>query len=226
VQVPDFDIANWLITGCVMLLPMLATNLLVPLLSNSNKIAQLNQEINSLKINEDVFSILLKNSPFYEASPADSMILFGNPDAKLQITILTNPFCNPCARMHKRVEKLLEETENKIGIRYILSSFGTELDFANKGLIAACLGKDMNTWMQIFSDWFEKGKPLRETFFKNLQLNMDNPAIEAEFKKHEAWKEKTKLRATPTILVNGYQLPENYKIEDLRYLTEFNVNVK
>jgi protein-disulfide isomerase len=84
----------------------------------------------------------------------------------------------------------------------------------------------MNTWMQIFSDWFEKGKPLRETFFKNLQLNMDNPAIATEFKKHEAWKEKTKLRATPTILVNGYQLPENYKIEDLRYLTEFDVNVK
>ena len=30
---------------------------------------------------------------------------------------------------------------------------------------------------------------------------------------------KTQLRATPTILVNGYQLPENYKIEDLKYFT-------
>jgi len=58
---------------------------------------------------------------------------------------------------------------------------------------------------------------LRESFFKDLQLNMENPEIEAEFQKHEAWKEKTQLRATPTILVNGYQLPENYKIEDLQY---------
>jgi len=37
----------------------------------------------------------------------------------------------------------------------------------------------------------------------------------------EAWKAKTQLRATPTILVNGYKLPDNYKIEDLRYFTNF-----
>jgi len=53
-----------------------------------------------------------------------------------------------------------------------------------------------------------------------------DPAIEVEFTKHEAWKEKTQLRATPTILVNGYKLPDNYKIEDLRYFTEFDVNIK
>jgi protein-disulfide isomerase len=55
---------------------------------------------------------------------------------------------------------------------------------------------------------------------------MENAEVEAEFQKHEAWKEKTKLRATPTILINGYQLPEHYKIEDLRYFAEFNVDVK
>ena len=55
---------------------------------------------------------------------------------------------------------------------------------------------------------------------------MENPAIEAEFQKHEAWKEKAQLRATPTVLVNGYKLPDNYKIEDLQYFTGFNVDVK
>jgi len=34
------------------------------------------------------------------------------------------------------------------------------------------------------------------------------------------------LRATPTILVNGYKLPENYKIEDLRYFTESDFDFK
>ena len=74
-----------------------------------------------------------------------------------------------------------------------------------------------------------------------MQLDITNPAVELEFKKHNAWKEKTQIRATPTILVNGYKLPENYKIEDLWYFTElpslraersspeklnFNVNIK
>jgi protein-disulfide isomerase len=54
---------------------------------------------------------------------------------------------------------------------------------------------------------------------------MDNPAIEAEFQEHENWKAKTQLRATPTILVNGYKLPDNYKIEDLRYFTDVEIDV-
>ena len=48
---------------------------------------------------------------------------------------------------------------------------------------------------------------------------MDNPAIEAEFQKHEAWKQKTQIKGTPTVLVNGYQLPETNNVEDLRYFT-------
>ena len=63
-------------------------------------------------------------------------------------------------------------------------------------------------------------------FFNDLHLDMTNPAIEYEFQKHESWKEKTQLRATPTILVNGYKLPDNYKIEDLRYFIEFDFEVK
>jgi len=57
-------------------------------------------------------------------------------------------------------------------------------------------------------------------------LDITNPLIEVEFQKHDSWKAITQLRATPTIIVNGYKLPDNYKIEDLRYFTEFNVDQK
>jgi len=92
-------------------------------------------------------------------------------------------------------------------------------------LIAACLA-DTHNIAQIFADWFEKGKALRDDYFKARGLNMENQAIETEFQKHEAWRKKTQIRATPTVLVTGYQLPENYKVEDLRYFTEFNVDIK
>jgi protein-disulfide isomerase len=55
---------------------------------------------------------------------------------------------------------------------------------------------------------------------------MSRPGIEAEFQRHKQWKEETKLRATPTILVNGYKLPENYRIEELRYFIEFDFEIK
>jgi hypothetical protein len=82
-------------------------------------------------------------------------------------------------------------------------------------------GGEVRSPEQIFTDWFEKGKPLKEKFFDHLQLDITHPAIETEFQKHNTWKEKTQIRATPTIFVNGYKLPDNYKIEDLRNFTEF-----
>jgi len=223
IKIPDLgSVMTWLsllITGSIYAIFIFSLNLIIPNLSRGREIEQIKQEINSIKSDEEVFKTLLTGQPHYEVSKADSQILFGNPDAQLQITILTNPFCNPCARMHKRVESLLKETKENVCIQYIFSSFTPELDFANKYLIAACLGKDKATFRKIIADWFEKGKPLKEEFFKDLNLNINNPEVEAEFQKHEAWKAKTQLRATPTILVNGHKLPDNYKIEDLRYFT-------
>ena len=100
--------------------------------------------------------------------------------------------------------------------------------YANRYLIAAYFnplpleGQGEAVW-QLYTDWFAKGKTLKEAFFKDLHLDMSYPAFEVEFQKHESWKKKTQLRATPTILVNGYKLPENYKIEDLCYFTEFDL---
>jgi hypothetical protein len=44
--------------------------------------------------------------------------------------------------------------------------------------------------MHIFSEWFEKGRVLKDEYFKEQSLDMKNPAIEVEFQKYEAWKTK------------------------------------
>ena len=77
--------------------------------------------------------------------------------------------------------------------------------------------------LQLLSNWFEKGKPLKDAYFKDMGLDIENPEVEAEFQKHEAWKQKTQISATPTVLINGYKLPESYKIEDLRYFTDLTI---
>jgi len=229
IRLPELDLTilkDLLFIGCTYAISIFILNLLIPSLSKGGEMERIRQEINSIKADEAVFKTLLAQQTRYEVSQADSQIHFGNPNAPLKITVFTNPFCNPCARMHKRVEKILKDTKREIYIQYIFSSFQPDLDFANKYLIAAYLEKEQREFERIIGDWFEKGKPLKEVFFDGLHLNLDNPDIETEFQKHESWKEKTQLRATPTILVNGYKLPDNYKIEDLRYFTKFNIDVK
>jgi len=228
IQIPAFGFQELLYTvllGSCYFASILGINALVPKLNADKTIPILRQAINSMKADENVFRALLKQQPFYETNDSDSIIRFGNTDSSLRLTILTNPYCSPCSRMHKRIERLLQKMDNNISIQYILSSFEESLNSTNKYLIAACLENKDNV-AQIFTDWFEKGKTLQDEFFKDMNLDMDNPEIETEFQRHEAWRKKTQIRATPTVLVIGYQLPDNYKIEDLRYFTEFNVNVK
>jgi uncharacterized membrane protein len=227
----QFPVFNWissidlLFTACIYITGMLGVNILIPLLSRGRMVEYLKQEINSLKANEKIFKVLLRQQPYFEVSKLNSQILFGNPDARLRITILTNPYCNPCAQMHKRVEKLLKRAGKDLCVQYIFASFDKSLDFANKHLNAVYLEKGADTALQTFSVWFEKGKLQKEEFFNGFHLNPDNPAVENEFQKHESWKTKTQIRATPTILVNGYQLPENYRIEDLRYFTALEIDI-
>ena len=247
IQIPANLFFQFLFTGCLYVIPVFVLNLLIPNLSKGNQVEQLHQEINSMKANEDAFKSLLRQQPFYEVSTSDSQILFGNPDAAMMITILTNPFCNPCAKMHTRVEHMLRETKGEVCFQYIFSAFDESLLYANRYLIAAyltppsiakshhsphsaklegtSLERQREVICQLYNDWFTKGKEIEEEFFSGLQLDMTNPAIEIEFQKHQAWKEKTQLHATPTILINGYKLPESYKIEDLRYLSEFDFEI-
>ena len=196
---------------------ILGISLLAPKVNIDKAIQGVHQSLNSFKADEDVFATLLRKQPFYETEP-QSIIRFGNPDSPLQLTILSNPYCNPCSKMHKRVEELLHKTKNNIGVQYFLSSFKEEWNSTNKYLIAACLADDSGSAMQIFTDWFEHGKALRDEYYKDWGLDIETADVEDEFQKHEVWRKKTQIRATPTVLVNGYQLPDGYKIEDLHIL--------
>lgn len=181
-------------------------------LSDSQKI-NAEQQYRALKANSDVAKIMLSKRDFFSTEIGDSSILFGNPDAGMKITILSNPHCNPCARMHKRVEKLLNFGNGEICVQYILSSFNERLDESSRYLIAMYLNS--NDAMRVFDDWYEKDKFRYETTVQNCKYDLYSNEVEEEMERHRLWRERTSLVETPTILVNGYKLPPEYDIEDL-----------
>jgi len=225
IKIPEVTLTDIIGIGCIYLIPLLFINLLVPKLSEIRKIKRITQEINSLKANENIFIPLLKEQPYFKVDRSTSCIVFGNPNADILITILTNPHCEPCAKMHIRIEKLLEHTNN-LCVQYIFSSFFESLDSSNKFMIAAYLKNNMIRSQEIYTEWFQKGKLIKEDFFKKYNLDIESVAVEKEFALHKQWISETKIKATPTILVMGYKLPDNYKIEDLRYLKSLDVDAK
>lgn len=58
------------------------------------------------------------------------------------------------------------------------------------------------------SKWFERVKNEKDSFFRLYDLDNTEEVV-VEFNKHENCRNETGLRATTTILLNEYKLPDN-----------------
>lgn len=211
----SFSLIKFVEIGVLHLITFGSIFFVIPLIKDARKLPIVTQQMNHVKNKDEVFEAQLKKSAYYEVTSDDSQVIWGNPDADMKITILTNLHCEPCARMHERVKKLLSEMGESISVQYIFSYFNDTLKESNRYLISAYL-EDKKQADDLFAEWFRKGKYKREEFYKRHPVN-ESPDDELE--KHYNWKERNKLAATPTILVNGYRLPQLYTIEDIKLIT-------
>lgn len=184
------------------------------------------QKYRALKANSDVAKVLFEKSDFYETTLNDSSIIFGNPKAKVRVTILSNPHCNPCAYMHTQVEKLLDMSENKICVQYIFSSFNESLEDSSRYLISCYMNNRKDEVLRKFALWYNKEKFDYERVIKRDEVHIHTEKVEMEMEKHRMWRKKTSLIETPTILVNGYKLPNEYELVDLAMIDNLVITEK
>lgn len=221
-QFITFDILS---VGCIYLMPLVAINILLPILNSKTYIRSLEKEIYRLKLNPGVFKALLKQQPYYQTDFSTSQITWGNRNSNLLVTIVTNPHCKPCEIMHKRITKLLQKTDNNICIQYIFSSFSEYLELSNEFLTAVYLSSEIidEKKKEIYHKWFEEGKYVREEFFTQFNLDADKEKVKEELNKHKEWQGMKEVYGTPTIFVNGFELPHQYQIEDLIYFMDLKI---
>lgn len=168
-----------------------------------------------MKFDSRTSHILLHAEPQLPNGDEASSLLFGEREEdRPRITVFGNPYCNPCARMHRRIEPLLSDG---FEVQYILTSFSPELAAANRQIIAAYLriGPE-KTWKRL-TEWYEKDRFTGKPFYEAPNAT-DSGRVEAEMRRHAEWREQTGLHATPAVLVDGHPLPRCYEVEDLPYL--------
>jgi len=90
-----------------MLLPAIGWLALKPQLQQAAETEPLRRKLARFQNNPDLFTALLHQQPQAPGWLPDSVITLGNPDAEHVITVVTNPFCGPCAAIHEILEKLL-----------------------------------------------------------------------------------------------------------------------
>lgn len=195
----------------------LIIHLLLSVISKARQADEWRSNFRNFKLKREVFDSLLHQENHYEVE-ATSHIRFGNPDAPYLLTILTNPYCNPCAAMHTRMSGI-QQTD--CCVEMVFSSFGKEYDRVCHLMIAAYQQLGAERALKLYEEWYAGGKTKQEAFFDGLGLDTEADAVLAEYAQHKAWRDQTGFSATPTLLVNGYRMPATYQMEDFVDLMKY-----
>jgi uncharacterized membrane protein/protein-disulfide isomerase len=204
-----------------LLVPVVFWVILKPLLLQLQQIAPLKSQLRAFKYNTELFNRVLTAQVQY-AMPADEWsIILGNVEASHIITMVTNPYCPPCSKTHILIDEWLNQTPN-LQVRIVFTASNDVNDIktpVSRHLMALNELPDKNIVRNALHDWFGQKQKNYEAWAKKYPV----PLNEAEFYKidrQNEWCQMAEVTATPTLLLNGYRLPEMYQLPDLKYMLE------
>jgi len=208
-----------LFTFIAFVIPVLSWSIFKSILLNAKQVRPLQQELKKFKYNTELFNQILTAQPKYGIGKELMPIMLGNPDAETVITMVSNPFCGPCAQAHQVLDEWLNYRDD-IQIKILFSTADHDDDQKTKvsrHISALSLLNDTLLVEKALNDWYGQSSKKYEEWAKRYPVELGSELAEVTAKQ-KAWCELTEITFTPTILVNGYKLPAPYRLEDIKYL--------
>lgn len=162
---------------------------------------------------------MLEKQKKLTVNPEGLGIILGNHRGENTIIKVCNPYCGPCAKAHHVIEWLLEENKN-LQVQIIFTADDDEKDIKTKPVkhLMALYEKDNGGLIQkALDDWYLADKRDYDAFAGKYILNGELDRQGEKLKAMKRWCDEVKIEFTPTFFVNGFQLPKQYKIEELKY---------
>lgn len=202
-----------------LLLPVIIWLLFKPLLIQRQQLHPLKQQLQQFKYNVELFNIMLTEQPKHAQPDEEWAIVLGNVEANNVITMVTNPYCPPCAEEHKLLHQLLKHRTD-LQARIVFTADNADNDIktpVSRHLMTLYSLPDKTIVKQALYDWYAQKQKSYEAWaeFYPIELN------ECEYNKidkQKAWCQMAEVTATPTLLLNGYRLPDFYQLTDLKYM--------
>lgn len=168
------------------------------------------------KKNPDVLRTLLLNQKPYNIPLTEASLVFGKKDASLKITAFLSLQCSHCARAFEKIKEMLKsEIKTEINVVMITSDnkiLNTLYHFNR-------LNKD-DDGLDLLDQWFSADPYSRSKISETLCIpdanDISKEVSDENYKLYKA----CNVIGTPTFFVNGYLLPNQYDIDDIKYFSE------
>ncbi len=212
--------ANQLIVFTSFLLPIIFWTATKKAYLTAQKGKQYKKELSKLKYNKEIFTALLQKQKAITVAPDGLGISLGNPDAKHTLIKVCNPYCGPCAKAHEVIDELLEGNED-LKVQIIFTATNDEKDIKAlpvKHLMAIYEKGDAALIQTALDDWYGADKKDYEAFSRKYPLDDELNSQGGKLEAMDSWCKAIGISFTPTIFIDCYQMPEVYKIEDVKHL--------
>ncbi|WP_288880208.1 vitamin K epoxide reductase family protein [Pedobacter panaciterrae] len=207
-------------TAVSFLLPISIWVILKPLLLTSVKSQYLDEYLKRFKNNSVIFNKLLTSQDHYPVPDDLLPIRSGNPSAPNIISIVSNPYCGPCGQAHSKIHDLVNQRDD-IQMATVFTTASHDNDDRTqvaRHLTRLNLSGNMQLAQHSLDEWYQLAHN------GGYQQWADKYPAEEDIRSHliiekqKDWCQQVDVRFTPTILINGYKLPNPYTIDDLQYL--------
>lgn len=169
-----------------------------------------------LQHNPDIFNALLMNQPRIHNGWEDLGISIGNSKAKNTIVKICNPYCTPCEHSQSVIMKILSDRED-INLRmiYVSENWETKSSRIIKHLLSIYSNNDDDKTYQAINDWYLNVGKEYKNFINKYPLNENLSNYDFEIDRMSTWCQNASISHTPTIYINGHEIPPNFNIEEL-----------
>ncbi|WP_262696592.1 vitamin K epoxide reductase family protein [Flagellimonas aequoris] len=158
-----------------------------------------------------IMRFILKDAEQLPVPNGAEQIVFGNMEARLQITIILSFTCSFCTNSFLKFYALYLKRGNEIRFRIIFNQYDTEdpkfIHLANF-LIDSYKVNSPDNFLELLKTWYLK---------KNMgkSIHQDSQKGKALLSQHRDWCEKNHLYQTPTIVIDNSIVPYYYSADFL-----------
>jgi uncharacterized membrane protein len=186
-----------------------------PVLKKANEAERFEAAYKRLHHHPLIFNSLLQQQQKAPDGWQQIGITIGNPDAINHIIKVCNPYCGPCAKAHRVLEELLHRKDIKLTIIFNTPVEDVTCITGMHLLAIARAGDEINT-RKALHEWYLSGTKDYRVFAEKYPVKSELLEERIRIEKMQLWCKEAQTMVTPTIFLNGFWLPENYSIEDLK----------
>lgn len=213
-----FNLANvweYVFIGCSYFIILSVINKLCEVFKDLNYYKEEYRSHIRIKSNVSIFQNLVSQKQYYNTDAASNIII-GKRSSPHKLSIIMNPYCGPCKILHR---SMLELFDNGIlehcSIQFIFMAFTDQKGQVIRKLIEIYNNCGEQIFNQALEQWYDK---YNLTIFDKYVKGDKEAFLTSEYVLQKEWLTKNNITSSPLILYNGYILPDEYKISDMKFI--------